>query len=89
MSIYLERLQKDNFDSFLHISQTLFPWLESKVESFSIAPKLFRVETYPKLSDFKMTKRVQKGGVLDWLTLIGHNFSNLSQIHMIQNIKMV
>ena len=65
--------------------------LWSKAERFLDASYFFWqfVETYPKLSDFKMTKGIQKEGFLNRRTLICHNFSNLSQIYMIQNIKMV
>ena len=42
MSIWLERFQKGNFDYFLYILKKLFPWLESKEDSFTIAPKLFQ-----------------------------------------------
>ena len=42
MSIWLERFQKGNFDYFLYILKKLFPWLASKADSFSIAPKPFQ-----------------------------------------------
>ena len=59
MSIWLERLPKDDFDFFLHLVNALF-WLERKVFSFVIHLELFQKQSL----DYKDTLGYLTGPML-------------------------